>query len=97
MNKNNYVNYLKDDDYPRDCDECGMTAWFSAMTILDKDTSKGGLVVCPNCVFTTDWGALPYTIGPEESVKNSSNYQQSVTGGGEINLNTYDPLSGDNL
>lgn len=95
MNKNTYKDGLRDDDYPIDCDDCGQTCWYSDSRVLDKDTSKGGLRVCPNCVYATDWGAVPFTIEPEKQVPDSRQYQnQNIEPAVQIDFSTFDPMSG---
>lgn len=98
MNKNTFNNYLKENDFLVDCDDCGMTCWYHAQSrLLDSNTSKGGLRVCPNCVYAIDWGAIPYTIEPEEAAPDRRTYQQEGETFAPINMDfsTYDPLSGD--
>ncbi len=95
-NKNHYKDVIRVGDYQIYCDQCGMCCWASASRILSKDTGKGGLRVCPNCVDAVDYGLIPYKIRAEAPIPDSRiNQQDTTTGRTPVNLLTFDPLSGD--
>lgn len=79
MSKNNFKNRLKIDDHPIDCDICGMPCWASEAIILEKETGRGGMVVCPVDRDVIDYGIVPYKILPEEPIQlvRTANYQNN--------------------
>lgn len=95
-NLNNYKDKKRVGDYQIFCDQCGMCCWASDSQELSKETGKGGLRVCPNCVDAVDYGLIPYKIGAEKPIPDSRINQQDVTTGREApDLTTFNPMSGD--
>jgi hypothetical protein len=94
--KNNYKDQIKVDDYQMFCDQCGMICWASKSQVLDKNTGKGGLRVCPVCVDKIDYGLIPYKIPAEKPIPDSRiNQTDTTTGRAPVDFSTFDPLSGD--
>ena len=95
MNKNHYKDQVRVGDYQIYCDQCGMCCWATASTNLSKETGKGGLRVCPNCVDSVDYGLIPYKVKAEAPIPDSRINQRDVTTGrAAVDLSTFDPLSG---
>lgn len=93
---NNFKHRIKKGDYPIDCDICGATCWFSQSTVLDKNTGKGGLRVCPDDKDATDYGLVPYKVRPERPVPDVRQHQTDTTTTDTApDFTTFDPLSGD--
>ena len=65
------------------CDICGQACYDWEVTKLSSATGKPGLLVCPNDVDKADYGLVPYTIGPERSVKWARVNHQDLTNGAE--------------
>lgn len=96
--KQHYQDKVKIGDYYLYCDQCSQPCWESLSTKLDNDTGKDGLVVCPNCIDATDYGLIPFVVRPEDSIPVVRiNQTNTDTIPQEVNLVTYDPLSGTNL
>lgn len=102
MPKNTFHNKKKIGDYVVSCDICKMKCWASEAVILPKEAGKSaGLLVCPVDRDATDWGIMPFQILPEDNVyvTRTYNYEDNPSAIPQaipvIDLNVYDPLSGD--
>lgn len=80
------------------CDICGKPTWYSDSTILDSDTGRGGLLVCPDDNDAIDYGLVPYEIPTESTVDTTrinntinSNTLESIYP--PFNYALYDPMS----
>jgi len=50
------------------CDICGQAFYEHEGTKLEKETGRGGLIVCPNDRDAIDYGLIPYKVSIERSV-----------------------------
>lgn len=99
--KNSFREQKRVGDYVLFCDICGMKTWASESIILDKDTGKGGLVVCPVDRDAIDYGLVPYKVDPEESVPVARNNHYAAdpenvpntVEPSKLDLTTIDPMS----
>ncbi len=65
------------------CDICGQACYDFDVIKLKPASGRPGLLVCPNDADNTDYGLIPYTVGPEKSVKWARINHQDVTNGSE--------------
>lgn len=76
-------------DYIIHCDICGKPTWYSDSIILDSNTGKGGLLVCPDDNDKIDYGLVPYEIPTESQVETTRIDSTIYTSTPET---TYDPF-----
>jgi len=68
MKKNSFRESKRVGDYVLFCDICGQKMWYSQSKVLEPETGKGGLVVCPMDRDAIDYGLVPYKVAPEAIV-----------------------------
>ena len=100
MAKKNYifVEGYRREDWVCYCAICGNKTWASDITKLANETGRGGLLVCPMCVDSIDYGLIPYYIEAEKAVPFINNLLVDPVIDTDVSLiglyETFDPAAG---